>query len=52
MNGIVSNALNRGLTIHPLKPRSKEPRLKGWPQQASRDPEIVAQWAAEFPDGN
>jgi hypothetical protein len=49
---ITQNALRRGLTIHPLKPRDKNPWLKGWPDAASRDPLVVADWATRFPTSN
>lgn len=45
-------ALSRGLTIHPVKPRGKEPWLNNWPKMASRDPEVVAAWAVRFPNSN
>jgi len=49
---IVRLALDRGLTIHPVKPRNKEPWLAGWPKQASRDPKVVQGWITRFPTSN
>lgn len=51
-SSIVKNALDRGLTIHPVKPRGKEPWLTNWPKMASREPEVVAAWAVRFPNSN
>jgi hypothetical protein len=49
---IVVHALHRGLTIHPLKPRDKNPWLKGWPDAASKDLKVVLDWATRFPTSN
>lgn len=49
---IVCLALDRGLTIHPVKPRNKEPWLNNWPKQASRDPEVIQSWITRFPTSN
>lgn len=49
---IIRLALDRGLTIHPVKPRNKEPWLAGWPKQASRDPQVVQGWITRFPTSN
>jgi hypothetical protein len=49
---VVKNALDRGLTVHPVKPRDKNPWLKGWPTQASRKPEVIAEWSKRFPNSN
>ena len=35
-------AINRGLSIHPVKPRGKEPLLNRWPEMASSDPQQIA----------
>jgi hypothetical protein len=45
-------ALRRGLTIHPLRPQAKEPMLKEWQRQASRNPETLQRWAESFTDSN
>lgn len=49
---VTKKALDRGLTIHPVKPRGKEPWLTNWPKMASRDPEVVSAWAVRFPNSN
>lgn len=49
---IVRAALDRGLSIHPVKPRGKEPCLKGWPQKATRDESTIAAWSIKYPDSN
>lgn len=41
-----------GWRIHPLKPASKHPILKGWPEKASADPAIISAWWSEFPGAN
>lgn len=45
-------AINRGLSIHPVKPRSKEPLLNRWPEIASSDPQQIEAWQAQFPGCN
>lgn len=49
---IVRLALDRGLTIHPVKPRNKEPWLNNWPKKASQDPEVIQEWMSRFPTSN
>lgn len=49
---IIPRALDRGLTIHPVKPRGKEPWLNSWPKQASRDPKVISEWSTRFPHSN
>ncbi len=49
---IFQSAVDRGLAIHPLKPRSKEPHLPDWPNKATNDPVIVSEWAFRFPTAN
>lgn len=40
------------LPVFPLIPRSKYPMFKGWPDQATSDPEIVSRWWKQNPDSN
>src|SRR5271156_2467943 len=47
-----AHALSRGIAIHPLKARDKNPVLKEWPKKASRDAATIAEWGKQFPDGN
>lgn len=49
---VVENALSRGLTIHPVRPRSKEPWLTAWNKQASKEKEVVQEWCRRFPNSN
>lgn len=49
---IVHPALRRGLSIHPVKPRGKEPWLNSWPKQATTDLTTVADWMKRFPTSN
>jgi hypothetical protein len=45
-------AINRGLSIHPVKSRGKEPLLNRWPEMASSDPQQIEAWQAQFPNCN
>jgi hypothetical protein len=49
---IIRHALDRGLTIHPVKPRNKEPWLNNWPKKASREPGVIQEWMTRFPTSN
>ena len=51
MNAI-NLAINRGLSIHPVKPRGKEPLLNRWPALASSDPQQIEAWQEQFPGCN
>ncbi len=42
----------RGFSVHPLVPGGKNPLLKRWPERITKDPAIVAGWAARWPDAN
>ncbi|MBB4286821.1 bifunctional DNA primase/polymerase [Roseospira goensis] len=42
----------RGWRVHPLRPRHKLPLLRGWPDQATTDPDTIRRWCAETPDAN
>lgn len=43
----------RGWSVFPLAPRSKEPIAKSkGSKDATRDPRVIAAWAAEYPDAN
>jgi len=41
-----------GVRVLPLRPRSKVPRLKGWPKEATTDEDTIRTWWAEDPDSN
>jgi hypothetical protein len=41
-----------GHRVHPLEVGGKRPRLKGWPQVATSDPERVERWWLRWPDAN
>jgi hypothetical protein len=43
---------SHGLRILPVRARSKEPRLKDWPNKATTDPEQITAWFTRWPDGN
>lgn len=45
-------AQKMGLRVFPLKPRSKEPLVKGWPEQATDNPEKIKSWWNLNPDAN
>lgn len=49
---VLNLAINRGLSVHPVKPRGKEPLLKDWPAKASRYPKVIRQWEEQFPGCN
>jgi hypothetical protein len=40
----------QGVALHPCNP-DKTPRLSGWQDKATNDPEQVEQWGDQFPDG-
>jgi hypothetical protein len=42
----------RGWRIVPVPPGEKTPRLKGWPDRATAEPEQVARWFARSPNLN
>lgn len=41
-----------GFSIFPVKPNSKEPAIKGWPDEATSDPAKVGAWWKENEDYN
>ena len=41
-----------GWFVLPLKPRTKEPRFRGWPSKATNDPEQVHKWWLKEPSAN
>ena len=49
---IYQPAIDRGLSVHPLKPHSKEPQLTDWPGKATNDLVIISEWAFRFPQAN
>ncbi len=49
---IFQSALDRGLSIHPLKQQSKEPHLPDWPNKATNNPVTISEWAFRFPKAN
>lgn len=43
----------QGLPVIPIKRgRKKPPYIKGWPDLASTDPNVIKQWWTEFPQAN
>jgi hypothetical protein len=42
----------RGWRLFPCKPREKTPAIANWPERATCDAELLAQWAEQFPDSN
>jgi putative DNA primase/helicase len=44
--------VERGWPVLPLKPNSKRPAIKDWPNQATCDVERVKQWWTEMPGAN
>jgi putative DNA primase/helicase len=38
----------QGIRIFPAQPRAKTPLINDWPRRATRDPQVIAAWAAEF----
>jgi Bifunctional DNA primase/polymerase, N-terminal len=49
---VINLAIDRGLSIHPVKSRGKEPLLNRWPETASSDPQQIEAWRAQFPSCN
>lgn len=41
-----------GLRVIPLRPRSKEPRIRRWPEKGTTDPRTIRGWFAGRPDDN
>lgn len=41
-----------GYRVHPLRPNSKKPILKGWPQMATTDGVEIIRWWEEHPEAN
>lgn len=51
---VMESALNlaaRGFHVFPLRPDSKLPALKGWQQEATRDPARIKQWFSKRDQG-
>ena len=44
--------IERGLSVVPLKPRSKIAFMDNWPDAASSDPEQIQKWNQQWPDAN
>ena len=42
----------KGFKIFPCRARAKVPMFKGWQEQATSDPEMIAGWLDKFPDAN
>jgi hypothetical protein len=43
---------SRGFRVFPLRPGEKIPRIKGWKDAATTDPEQIRGWWAQFPHAN
>lgn len=41
-----------GLKVFPIIPGERAPLIKEWPQRATDDHEVIAQWAREWPGAN
>jgi len=41
-----------GFRVFPLKPESKEPLVKDWPNQATNDRKIIQEWWSKYPNAN
>ncbi len=41
-----------GFRVFPLKPRSKEPLVKDWPNQATTDRKTIQEWWSKYPNAN
>lgn len=48
---IALSLAQRGFRLFP-QDRNKRPLLKGWPEEASSDPERIRDWARQHPTGN
>ena len=46
------DAARRGLRVHPLWPRIKDPILLAWPQHATRDEQTIRAWWKKYPLAN
>lgn len=46
---LLDHYLQLGYRLIPLKPNSKEPLIKGWPEKASSDPKQIEAWARAYP---
>lgn len=42
----------KGFHVFPLRPGSKLPAIKGYPEKATRDPEQIKAWWAKWPEAN
>jgi Bifunctional DNA primase/polymerase, N-terminal/Primase C terminal 2 (PriCT-2)/AAA domain len=42
----------RGWRVHPLRPKDKVPLLRGWPEQATTEPNTIRAWWASTPSAN
>ena len=42
----------RGLSLHPVKAKGKEPLLTGWPKLASSSPQQISAWEEQFSSCN
>lgn len=47
-----SNLASNGLHVHPLKPRTKAPLLKGWQGKSTTDTSVIEQWGEDYPSAN
>lgn len=45
-------AMRFGWRVFPVRLGTKHPHIKGWPDRASKKPEVILKWAAMFPGCN
>ncbi|MDF2797556.1 MAG: hypothetical protein K0R85_300 [Devosia sp.] len=49
---VLSLALDHGFAVFPVRPRSKVPLIKGWPEAATTDEHQINEWWDVYPDAN
>lgn len=51
-NEVLSLARDHGFSIFPVRPRSKIPLIKGWPEAATTDEQQISEWWDIYTDAN
>lgn len=41
-----------GFFVFPCEPNAKVPKVEDWPNRATRDPSVIAEWWTRWPDAN